>query len=69
MKKLLQLKEYLSKNNLQDVTDENYVLYVGRLEPQKDLHAALRIFKKNNYVYADLNLKILGAGSLKSELQ
>lgn len=48
---------------------ENYILFVGRLEKQKSPHRAILIFSKIKEYYPDLRLKIVGAGSLESDLK
>ncbi|MNG87794.1 4-alpha-N-acetylgalactosaminyltransferase [compost metagenome] len=48
---------------------EPYLLYVGRLEPQKGLHDLILAFHKVVTYYPDLRLKIVGIGRLEDELR
>lgn len=50
-------------------SEQQYLLYVGRLEPQKGLHDLILAFHKVAKYYPDLRLKIVGAGRLEDELR
>ncbi|MCH8549180.1 MAG: glycosyltransferase [Balneolaceae bacterium] len=47
----------------------NYLLCVGRLEPQKAFHIAMGAFASLVGEYPDLRLKIVGRGSLEASLK
>ena len=48
---------------------KDYILFVGRLEKQKAPHRAILIFSKIAEFHPDLRFKIVGEGSLKSDLK
>lgn len=52
-----------------DRTRQPYLLYVGRLEPQKGLNHLILAFHKAATYYPDLRLKIVGSGRLENELR
>jgi len=47
----------------------NYLLFVGRLEPEKDFDTLLAGFELISRIYPNLKLKIVGTGSLEEELR
>lgn len=53
----------------QQVEKKNYLLCVGRLESQKAFHYAITAFSAIVPYYPELRLKIVGEGSLESELK
>ncbi len=48
---------------------ENYLLYVGRLEPQKGLQDLILAFYQVSKANSELKLKVVGTGRLLSDLQ
>lgn len=55
--------------NSSSVQKEDYLLCVGRLEPQKAFHYAIEAFAKIELTYPNLRLKIVGTGSLEADLK
>lgn len=55
--------------NFNDLKKENYILCVGRLEKQKAFHFAIQAFSQISNTFPDLRLKIIGKGSLESDLK
>ena len=47
----------------------NYLLFVGRLEPQKGVMTLLKAFQKINKELPNEHLKIVGSGSIRLELE
>lgn len=62
-------KEILLGNIENDENSEEYLLCVGRLEEQKAFHYAIEAFSNVAARYPQLRLKIVGQGSLESELK
>lgn len=52
----------------EEVSEENYILNIGRLDPQKNQKLLLRVFKRVAQKFPDLKLIIVGDGPLKQEL-
>ena len=63
------LSNYIKSNDLEKIKKENYLLCVGRLEKQKGFHFAIEAFAGLVNKFSDLRLKIVGKGSLESELR
>lgn len=63
-----EISEYL-KDNMLSCARKNYILCVGRLEPVKAFHYAIEMMPCLIKIYPEVRLKILGTGSLESELK
>ncbi|KAF7769383.1 hypothetical protein PUND_a0498 [Pseudoalteromonas undina] len=62
--------ERAAKNyNFQGVHKKEYLLCVGRLEKQKAFHNAIEVFRKISHSYPNMELKIIGVGSLEADLK
>ncbi len=51
------------------LTDQRFILCVGRLESQKALHNAIKAYEKSQIINQGVMLYIIGDGSLKMELE
>ncbi|WP_112478406.1 glycosyltransferase [Vibrio variabilis] len=63
------VEAYAAANDLSQQTKQDYFLCVGRLEQQKAFHYAIEAFSKIAQRYPSLRLKIVGQGSLESDLK
>lgn len=63
------VEDYAENHNKENNHKQNYILCVGRLEKQKAFHFALEAFAKISNNSPNLRLKIVGQGSLESELK
>lgn len=55
--------------SIEKIGDENYVLFIGRLEKQKNLYDAIDIFSQVNNKFPELKFYIVGAGSEQENLK
>lgn len=53
----------------QDITPENTIISIGRLEPQKDFVTLIKAFSQIAEKYKDWQLRIFGKGEQRDELQ
>ncbi|MBR5535131.1 MAG: glycosyltransferase family 4 protein [Clostridia bacterium] len=77
--KYLQKKMYVIENTLDtekldgqcegEIEQENTIISIGRLEPQKDFKTLISAFEKIAEKYPDWKVKIFGKGDMKDELQ
>ena len=58
----------LSNVPLKEMVRQKKVLYVGRLEPQKNCFFLVEAFRRFHSIHNDYILKIIGDGSLKKDL-
>lgn len=58
------VREFKARQNIKNVQRENYFLWVGRLEEQKDPLVALKSFAAIACRFNNISLKILGEGSM-----
>tara|TARA_R100001129_G_scaffold179391_1_gene156162 strand:+ start:12370 stop:13470 length:1101 start_codon:yes stop_codon:yes gene_type:complete len=63
------IEEYAKEFNLEKRGKQDYLLCVGRLEEQKAFHYAIEAFAEIESMFPTLRLKIVGQGSLESELK
>lgn len=63
------IEDALKPQDLNSIVKEDYILCVGRLEPQKAFHFAIQAFATIVEAHPTLRLKIVGQGSLKNELK
>jgi glycosyltransferase involved in cell wall biosynthesis len=61
--------EFSTANDLGTVEKRDYLLCVGRLEPQKAFHYAISAFSAIAPAHPKLRLKIVGKGSLEGQLK
>ena len=61
--------DFSKEKDLNAVEKKDYLLCVGRLEPQKAFNYAITAFASIAPDYPDLHLKIVGKGSLEGELK
>ncbi|MEC5166150.1 glycosyltransferase involved in cell wall biosynthesis [Flavobacterium sp. PL11] len=59
----------LISNLLLEQNESNYLLFVGRLEPEKGVLTLLKAFQKILKKFPDEQLKIVGSGSIQNELE
>ncbi len=64
-----QIDDYSKNNDLTQITKENYLLCVGRLEKVKAFHKAIEAFAGISNKFPNLRLKIVGQGSLEQKLK
>jgi glycosyltransferase involved in cell wall biosynthesis len=63
------VEDYANSVDFSKIKKQDYLLCVGRLEKQKALHYAIEAFAKVTDRHPKLRLKIIGKGSLESELK
>lgn len=63
------LDDSVGVSEMHGSTLQSYLLYVGRLEPQKDVQRVINIFSLLPRKYSYLRLKIVGKGSLEEALK
>ncbi|MEQ5321969.1 glycosyltransferase [Providencia rettgeri] len=63
------IEKYASTHELTTENKQDYLLCIGRLEKQKAFHYAIEAFAKLKETYPTLRLKLVGQGSLESELK
>jgi glycosyltransferase involved in cell wall biosynthesis len=63
------IEYFLSQNKLPLKADDNYIICAGALEPKKAVNYAIEAFARIAGNYPQLRLKILGQGSLETQLK
>jgi glycosyltransferase involved in cell wall biosynthesis len=64
-----QVEQFANKLDFMSIEKQDYLLCVGRLEKQKAFHYAIEAFAKVSNDFPKLRLKIIGKGSLETELK